>query len=260
MTSAPSILVYDSGLGGLSVMEALAKALPDAPFIYVADTAGFPYGGKSIPDLHVRANAVIEGVMRRHMLGLAVIACNTLSTLCLSELRARYMMPFVGTVPAIKVAAEQSQSHRFSLLATPRAAASDYITALIDDHAKGATVDRIGAPQLAMLCEASLLGAEVSDADIATEIAPAFFDDAQGKTDTIVLGCTHYPFLLHRMKALAPWPVSFIDPAPAIARHTASLWREEGDGSRVAYVTDEDSVARYAPVFARFGFTQTSVL
>lgn len=260
MTSSPSILVYDSGLGGLSVMEALAKALPNASFVYVADTAGFPYGGKSIPELHARAHAVIEGVMQTHTLGLAVIACNTLSTLCLSELRARYAMPFVGTVPAIKVAAERSQSKRFSLLATPRAAASDYITALIDEYAQGTTVDRIGAPKLAMLCEASLLGAEVSDADIVTEIAPAFFDDAQGKTDTIVLGCTHYPFLLPRMEALAPWPVSFIDPAPAIARHTASLWQGGGDGPRVAYVTDAQSVARYAPVFDRFGFTRTSVL
>lgn len=254
------ILVYDSGLGGLSVMHSLRKALPQAPFAYVADTAGFPYGEKSLAELNARADIILQASMKAHDIQLCVIACNTLSTLCLHDLRARYTMPFVGTVPAIKVAAAESRSRRFSLLATPRASASDYATSLIAEHAKDCVVDRIGAPKLAGLCEAELLGQKVTDADLRAEIAPAFLNDEKGKTDTIVLGCTHYPLLLKRLQAVAPWPVRFIDPAPAIALQAAKLWKATRAGKNIAYVTDEPSIARYAPVFAGFGFGVTRSL
>ena len=133
-------------------------------------------------------------------------------------------------------------------------------TGLIAEHAAGAHVDRIGAPKLAMLAESFLLGEAVSDEAIRAEIAPCFLDDAEGRTDSIVLGCTHYPFLLERMRALAPWDVAYIDPAPAIARQAARLWQEDGHGESVAYVTDAPSLTRYRDVFRRFGFTRSNVL
>jgi glutamate racemase len=252
--------VYDSGLGGLSVMDSLRQMMPRAAFAYVADTAGFPYGEKSLPELKARADTVIHAAMRAHNILMGVIACNTLSTLCLQYLRESYAIPFVGTVPAIKTAAAQSRTRRFSLLATPRAAASDYSSSLIAEHAAGCIVDRIGAPELAKLCEAALLGQTITDNALRTQIAPAFLDDEKGKTDSIVLGCTHYPLLLERLKALAPWDVRFIDPAPAIALQASRLWKEIQAGEKIAYVTDGFSVALYAPVFARFGFDKTAIL
>ena len=255
-----SILVYDSGLGGLSVMDSLRSRLPDAPFVYVADTAGFPYGSRSVAELNDRADRILQAAMRTYDIRLCVIACNTLSTLCLQELRARYPMPFVGTVPAIKTAASESKTRRFSLLATPRAAASDYTSRLIAEHAGACTVDRIGAPELAKLCEAQLLGEQVPDEALRRELTPAFLDDEKGRTDAIVLGCTHYPLLLERLKALAPWEVRFIDPAPAIALQASKLWQETATGECIAYVTDEPSAKRYASVFAKFGLNGTDVL
>lgn len=255
-----TILVYDSGLGGLSVMESLRREIPDAAFCYVADTAGFPYGSKSLAELGERADRILCAAIRAHDICLSVIACNTLSTLCLQDLRTRYEMPFVGTVPAIKVAAGLSRTRRFSLLATPRAAGSDYSLRLIREYAADCTVDRIGAPDLATLCEASLLGETVSDEALRAQIAPAFFDDDKGKTDAVVLGCTHYPLLLDRLKALSPWQVRFIDPAPAIAQQASRLCRSARGKDSAAYVTDAASLARYAPVFSRFGFRHTEIL
>jgi glutamate racemase len=256
----PAILVYDSGLGGLSVMEALRKVMPDAPFVYVADTAGFPYGTRSVAELNARADAVIDAAMKAHDIRLCVVACNTLSTLCLHDLRARYAIPFVGTVPAIRTAAASSRTQRFSLLATPRASASEYTADLIRQYASDCVVDRIGAPQLAGLCERSLLGEVVGDEALRAEISPAFFDDDKGRTDTIVLGCTHYPLLMERLRSVAPWEVDFIDPAPAIALQASKLWKSNVSGNSTAYVTDANSVAVYKPVFTRFGFKDTSLL
>ena len=257
---AAMILVYDSGLGGLSVVDSLRRAMPHAPLVYVADTAGFPYGTKTLAELSARANNIMQAAMTAHDIHMSVIACNTLSTLCLQDLRERYAMPFVGTVPAIKTGAARSRTRRFSLLATPGAASSDYSSSLIAEHAAGCVVDRIGAPQLASLCEAAMLGKEVSDEQLREQIAPAFLDDEKGKTDAIVLGCTHYPLLQERLKAVAPWEVQFIDPAPAIALQASKLWKEEGQGEPVAYVTDDTRIAVYAPVFASFGFARTANL
>lgn len=260
MPSDPHILILDSGLGGLSVVAALRAALPGANLLYVADTGGFPYGQRSAEDVTARADAMLQHMCAHYPVGLAVIACNTLTTLSLAHLRAQHTVPFVGTVPAVKVAAEQSQSKRFTLLATPRTVASDYTARLIAEHAASCVVDRVGAPNLALIAEDLLLGGTPDEAAIAADIAPAFFDDARGKTDTLVLGCTHYPFLSDAILRLAPWKVSLIDPAPAIARQAARLFTGGGDGRSDAFVTSAAALAHYQPVFARFGFAGPSLL
>lgn len=217
------VLVFDSGLGGLTVLTELAAALPAASFIYAADDAGFPYGRLSEAQLVERVVAVMERLLNLHQPGLVVIACNTASTIVLPALRARFSIPFVGTVPAIKPAAEKTVSKLVSVIATQGTIQRDYTRALVETYAGSVEVTLVAASRLASLAEAHLRGETAFDHEIAAEIAPCFVERNERRTDVIVLACTHYPLLLPRLQAMAPWPVTWIDPAPAIARRAASL-------------------------------------
>jgi glutamate racemase len=221
--SAPTILVFDSGLGGLTVFREIAKARPDARFVYAADDAGFPYGRIAEPDLVARVLAVIGGLIERHAPDLVVVACNTASTLVLPQLRAQFRVPFVGTVPAIKPACAASKTKLISVLGTEATVKREYTRKLIADFAGACAVTLVGSARLAAFAETALNGEPVPDAAIAVEIAPCFVDDGTRRTDTVVLACTHYPLLLGRLTRLSPWPVAFLDPAPAIARRVVAL-------------------------------------
>jgi glutamate racemase len=223
MAAVPTILVFDSGLGGLTVFREVAKARPDARFVYAADDAFFPYGKHGEAELVARVLAVMGELIAAHRPDLVVIACNTASTLVLSQLRARFSVPFVGTVPAIKPACAASVSRMVSVLGTEATVKREYTRALIRDFADGCNITLVGSPRLAELAEAALKGEPVADADIAAEIAPCFVEADGRRTDTVVLACTHFPLLLDRLTHLAPWPVNFIDPAPAIARRVRGL-------------------------------------
>jgi glutamate racemase len=220
---APVILVFDSGLGGLTVFREIAAARPDARFVYVADDEAFPYGSLPEAALIERCNKVMGEMIAKAKPDLIVIACNTASTLALTHLRARFKVPFVGTVPAIKPACAQSKTKRVSVLGTRATVSREYTHGLIREFAQGCDVTLVGAENLASLAEAELNGAPAADAAIATEIAPCFVENDGVRTDTVVLACTHYPLLLDRLRKLAPWPVDFIDPAPAIARRVLDL-------------------------------------
>ncbi|WP_339032012.1 glutamate racemase [Bradyrhizobium symbiodeficiens] len=231
MTNSPTILVFDSGLGGLTVLREVVAARPDAHFVYVADDAFFPYGHHSEDEIIARVVPLMGELIGTHDPDLVVIACNTASTLVLSHLRAAYSVPFVGTVPAIKPACAQSRTRRVSVLGTKGTVKREYTKALIRDFAQGCEVTLVGSPELASLAEAELSGASVSDGDILAELTPCFVgEDATSRTDTVVLACTHYPLLLDRLKRLAPWPVDWIDPAPAIARRVSDLLGPPTDG------------------------------
>lgn len=221
------ILVFDSGLGGLTVLREIAKARPDATLTYLADDAAFPYGRLADDVLVERVAAVIEHYLALLNPSLVVIACNTASTLALPVLRARFRVPFVGTVPAVKPACAQSKTKRVSVLATPATVRRDYTHELVNEFAHGCKVTLVGGEQLAALAEAALRGEPVDEDEIRREIAPAFVDDGV-RTDTVVLACTHYPLIFDRLTRLAPWPVSWVDPAPAIARRAAQLLGPEG--------------------------------
>ncbi len=226
MTNSPTILVFDSGLGGLTVLREVVAARSDAHYVYVADDAFFPYGHHSEDEIIARVVPLMGELVDRHDPDLVVIACNTASTLVLSHLRAAYSLPFVGTVPAIKPACAQSKTRRVSVLGTKGTVKREYTKALIRDFALGCEVTLVGSPELASLAEAALSGHPISDGDILAELAPCFVGDpadATSRTDTVVLACTHYPLLLDRLKKLAPWPVDWIDPAPAIARRVSDL-------------------------------------
>ena len=226
---APKILVFDSGLGGLTVFAEIAKLRRDAELVYAADDAGFPYGRWAAPDLVERVADVVGMLITEVRPDVVVIACNTASTLVLPDLRARFpAVPFVGTVPAIKPAAASSRSKLISVLATPGTVARDYTRGLIDSFATDCTVTLVGSTRLAPLAEAAMTGADVSDADIAAEIAPCFVTSGPARTDCIVLACTHYPLLRERFERLAPWAVTWIDSAPAIARRVDTVLAERG--------------------------------
>jgi glutamate racemase len=226
MIERPTILVFDSGLGGLTVLREVVKARADAHFLYVADDAFFPYGHHSEEEIIARVVPLIGELISAHRPDLIVIACNTASTLVMSHLRERYSLPFVGTVPAIKPACAASKTKRVSVLGTKGTVKREYTHALIRDFAQGCEVTLVGSAELAALAETALSGGDVSDEDILAELKPCFVgaeQDPSRRTDIVVLACTHYPLLLDRLNRLAPWPVDWIDPAPAIARRVVQL-------------------------------------
>jgi glutamate racemase len=226
VAAPPTILVFDSGLGGLTVLREIVRARPDAHYVYVADDAFFPYGHHGEEAIIARVVPLIGELIAAHSPDLIVIACNTASTLVMSHLREAYTVPFVGTVPAIKPACASSRTKRVSVLGTKGTVKREYTHALIRDFAQGCEVTLVGSADLASLAEAALSGVEISDREILAEIAPCFVGGGESdpaRTDTVVLACTHYPLLMDRLVKLAPWQVDWIDPAPAIARRVAAL-------------------------------------
>ncbi len=223
---APRLLFVDSGLGGLTVLSAARSSVPQADVLFIADDAGFPYGSKSETALIARLLTLIGPAAGEFEPDCIVLACNTASTIALKTLRENFSVPIVGTVPAVKPAAALTRSGLVSVLATPATVAREYTRALIKQFGAEARFTLVGAPTLAALAEAHASGAAVDEEAIAREIAPAFADEGGRRTDVVVLGCTHYPLLLDKLAALAPWPVAWIDPAPAIGRRIAYVLAE----------------------------------
>lgn len=262
MTRPPKLLVFDSGLGGLTVFAEIIKLRPGADYVYCADDAGFPYGSWSEPDLVARVMGVMDRLIAEHAPDMVVIACNTASTLVLPHLRDRWRaLPFVGTVPAIKPAAERSRSHLISVLGTPGTVARDYTQNLIAQFAGHCRVTLVGSATLARIAETLMQGGGVCDEDIAAEIAPCFVEMDGRRTDAVVLACTHYPLLVEDFRRLAPWPVDWIDPAPAIARRADQLLREKAfeesfaatGGARAVFTSGKRPDAQLRATLARFG-------
>lgn len=235
------LLVFDSGVGGLSVVAEIRRERPDADIVYVADDAGFPYGEWEDAALTDHVVGLISGLIARHRPDAVVIACNTASTLVLPPLRARFDIPFVGTVPAIKPAAERTRSGIVAVLGTYGTIRRDYTRGLIDQFAKDCHVRLVGSGNLAPYAERHMRGEKIDDDAILAEIAAAFIEKDGRRTDMIVLACTHYPFLVSHFERLAPWPVEWIDPAPAIARRvvavTGGCEAGTGAGEGMAFLT-----------------------
>ncbi len=223
MSDGRPVLVLDSGVGGLTVAREIRKLLPGLPLVYAADDAAFPYGDWDEGALREHIVALARTLVAEHDPQALVIACNTASTLVLPPLRAGLTIPVVGTVPAIKPAAEQTRSGHVSVLATPGTVKRDYTFDLIAQFAPEVAVTLVGARHLARLAEDKLAGRPLDRELLAREIAPCFREKDGRRTDVVVLACTHFPFLIDAFHAAAPWSVTWIDPAPAIARRLASL-------------------------------------
>lgn len=239
--SAP-LLVFDSGLGGTTVLTAITDLMPAEDIVYLVDDAGFPYGDwDDEAALADRITDLVADTAGRTGARCAVIACNTASTAALPALRARLSIPVVGTVPAIKPAAERTTSGLVSVLATPGTVRRDYTRDLIARFAGAAQVTLVGSRRLAAIAEAYGRGTDIDRPALLDEIAACFVEaDGGRRTDTVVLGCTHYPLLIQPFTEIAPWPVTWIDPAPAIARRVRDVAPPaagEGGGGLVAIFT-----------------------
>ena len=225
------ILVFDSGLGGLTVFRHIVEQRPDDQFVYVVDNEGFPYGDWEEVALTERIVALIGKIIEKTHPRVIVIACNTASTIAIDALRRTYTdagprIPIIGTVPAIKVAAKVSASRVFSVLATPGTVHRDYTRALISDFAGDCEVKLVGVDKLAAIAEDKMYGRKVDLAKLSKLIRPAFVEIQGRRTDNIVLGCTHYPLIEAELVKASPWPVRFIDPGAAIARRLSDVLRE----------------------------------
>ena len=220
MSAPPTILVFDSGLGGLTVLREIVRARPDAHYIYVADDAFFPYGHHGEEQIIARVVPLVGELIAIHRPDLVVIACNTASTLVMSHLRAAYKVPFVGTVPAIKPACASSKTKRVSVLGTKGTVKREYTRRLIHDFAQGCEVTLVGSAELASLAESALSGNEVNDKDISAELAPCFVGNGEtdsARTDTVVLACTHYPLLKDKIQRFLPAGVQLLSQGQIVA-------------------------------------------
>jgi len=221
------VLMFDSGIGGLTVLREARVLMPGRRFVYVADDAAFPYGAWEEPALEVHILDLFARLLERFDPEISVIACNTASTLVIDALRDRFPgHPFVGTVPAIKPAAERTRSGLVSVLATPGTVKRQYTRDLIRDWAGKCHVRLVGSDRLAGLAETYMRDGFVDEAAVRAEIEPCFVEQDDRRTDIVVLACTHYPFLVNRMRKTAPWPVDWLDPAEAIARRALSLLQD----------------------------------
>ena len=218
------ILFFDSGVGGLSVLGPTRALLPNARIVYAADSAGFPYGKRSEADLAARVPELLGRLVEHFQPRLAVIACNTASTIALDHARAALDLPIVGTVPAIKPAAEISQTRVIGVLGTEATVRQPYVDDLAAKFAADCTLIRHGSPELVELAEAKLAGDPVSVEAVRAAAQPMFDAPDGERIDTVVLACTHFPLLANELNAAFP-SVSYVDGGPGIARRIAYLTR-----------------------------------
>jgi glutamate racemase len=237
------LLFFDSGVGGLSVLAATQKLLPSAPLIYVADSAGFPYGTKNEVEIAGRVPALLGRLAERFDPRLIVIACNTASTIALAAVRAALDLPVVGTVPAIKPAAEMSKSRVIGVLGTDATVRQPYVDDLAARFASDCIVLRYGSAALVELAEAKMHGEETNIADFRAAIAGLFDQPGGDRIDVVVNACTHFPLVVDELAQAAPHPVAFVDGAAGIARRVAHLTAGQ----------DWPDTPLHRAVFTRFG-------
>jgi glutamate racemase len=220
------LLFFDSGVGGLSVLGPTRKLLPNAPIVYAADSAGFPYGSRSEAEIASRVPALLGRLVERFRPRLAVIACNTASTIALDHVRSALDLPVVGTVPAIKPAAEMSKTRVIGVLGTEATVRQPYVDDLAAKFAADCTIVRHGSPELVELAEAKLAGEEVGIHAVRAAAQPMFDAPGGDRIDTIVLACTHFPLLRDELGAAFPG-VGWVDGGPGIARRIAHLTKDQ---------------------------------
>ena len=225
MTADAPILLFDSGVGGLSVLADLRKILPAAPVIYASDQAGLPYGAKTEVQIATRVAGLLGRMSERYRPRLVCIACNTASTIALGMVREVLEVPIVGTVPAIKPAAAMTRSGVIGLLGTAATVRQAYVDNLEREFASGKVLLRHAAPQLVDVAEAKLRGEKMDHAAIAAAVAGLRDQPDGAAIDTVVLACTHFPLLREELGAEFGPGVRLIDGAEGIARRIADLTR-----------------------------------
>ena len=260
MTPSPTapLLFFDSGVGGLSILAPTRVLLPTAPVIYAADRAGYPYGTKSESEIAARVPALLGRLVERYRPRLAVIACNTASTIALSAVRAALDIPVVGTVPAIKPAALRSTSRVIGVLGTEATVRQPYVDRLAADHGADCRILRHGSAGLVALAEAKLRG-EPLDLDIAREALDGLLDQPGGeRMDVIVLACTHFPLVQAELEAVSPRPLQFLHGGGGIARRVVQLtrnqpWPDAFEGGIAVFTRLDPDIEALRPSLAAYG-------
>ena len=263
MTPTAKVLVFDSGVGGLSIVAEIRRLTPAVQLFFACDNAAFPYGTKSENFLLERVDHALKTLIRRVDPDIVVIACNTASTLILPRIRSHFAKPVVGVVPAVKPAAQLSRSKTIGLLATPGTATRDYTRQLIDEFAGHCQVIAVGSSELVHLAERKLRADNINPSRLQTIIEPLF---ANPSLDTIVLACTHFPLLRQELLAAAPRQVQWIDSGDAIARRVKSLLPPSVSQAQPAtsppalFTAHDQTLADLAPALAQFGFADLEVV
>ena len=253
------LLFFDSGIGGLSVLRAVRAALPNAPIVYAADYAGLPYGTKSEAEIAARVPALLGRLVERFRPRLVTIACNTACTIALSHVRAALDVPVVGTVPAIKPAAEATQTGVIGLFGTAATIRQPYVDRLQDAHAAGMTLIRHAAPELVEAAEAKMRG-EAVDPEVYARAMRGLTGTPDGnRLDVTILGCTHFPLVQPELQVAAP-RMQFVDGSAGIARrilhltvgHNWPVGPSEGIFITTATVAEAEPLR---PALSRFGLS-----
>ena len=253
------ILFFDSGVGGLSIVGPARAALPRAPFVYAADSAGFPYGVKDPGEIAGRVPALLGRLAERYRPRLLVIACNTASTIALPAVRAALDVAVVGTVPAIKPAAALSSTRVIGVLGTEATVAQGYVDDLSARFAGDCRVIRHGSAELVELAEAKLRGRAVDPGRYRAVLDGLFGRPGGERIDVVVNACTHFPLVEAELAAAAPHPVRFVDGGEGIARRIAFLcagneWPERAPPGVAVFTRLGDGERELAPALAARGF------
>lgn len=215
--------VFDSGVGGLTILKELLRELPEERFIYYGDTGNCPYGVRPVAEIQELSRNAVRFLLD-HGAKIIVVACNTASVSALAYLRQTFDCPFVGVVPAIKPAAALTRTGRVGIAATEASARGDYLRQLIAEHANGAEVLAVGCPRLVLLAEQGVLSGPEAEGAIREYISPML----KAGIDTLVLGCTHFPAMRDAFTNVAGPAVTIIDSGAAIARQTRRVLAQRG--------------------------------
>jgi glutamate racemase len=250
------LLMLDSGVGGLSVLDAVRALLPRAPIVYAADSAGFPYGTKSEAEIAARVPALLGRLVERYRPRLVVIPCNTASTIARAPIRAALDLPVVGTVPAIKPAAAASVTRAIGVLGTDATVRQPYVDRLSAEFAADCTVRRQGSAALVQLAEDKLRARPVDPAIVRGELARLLDQPGGDRIDTVVLACTHFPLLAEELAAAAPRALRWIDSGDGIARRVAQLtagqpWPAQPPSGIAVFTSDADTESLRPALAAR---------
>lgn len=257
------ILFFDSGVGGLTVLDAANHILPQMPVIYAADFAGLPYGNKSEAEIAARVPALLGRLVERFKPRLVTIACNTASTIALSQIRAVLDIPVVGTVPAIKPAAAISKTRVIGVLGTQATVRQPYVTNLAHDFAADATIIRHGAPELVLAAEMVLRGESPDPAIFERAIAGLTSQARGNEIDVIVLACTHFPLVEKDLVNATDQPITFVHGAEGIARRIAHLTEgQQWQSSNKQFIATglAEGIAPYIPALKARGFKSFDIL
>lgn len=261
--SAP-ILLFDSGVGGLSVLAELRRTLPQAPIVYAADNGGLPYGPKTEAEVAARVCGLLGRISERYRPRLICIACNTASTIALAMVRDVLNVPIVGTVPAIKPAAEQTRTGTIGLLGTAATIRQPYVDRLANEFASGKQLLRYAASELVGAAEAKLRGQPVDPAIFARAAAGLRNQPGGDTIDTVILACTHFPLIQEELAAVFAPSTTFIDGASGIARRIAVLTQGQpfrrAQGDFALFTKDQADLSDLLPALAAHGLARIEIL